>query len=45
MDLIQHLDNINTAEVKAKKHRIQAASRKAALLLIVCYLPTIHWEL
>jgi hypothetical protein len=32
----------NTKEIKAKKRHIQAASRNAALLLIVCHLPTIQ---
>ena len=34
----------NTKEVKAKKRRIQAMSLNAALLLIVCHLPMIHFH-
>ena len=37
--------NTTDSEVKAKKRHIRAGSRNAALLLIVCYLPTIHWQL
>ena len=38
---VEDEEDTSTAEAKAKKRRIRAASRNAALLLIVCRLPTI----